>query len=90
MLCEGAFPLMETDEMNFQILRASLRPLSAVAEFIFTTLNGLYPLVRFKTLYGKPGAQGEERQLPEAVSIYSPCEERSILDFIDDDGRQQR
>jgi len=44
MLCEGGFPLMETDEMNFEILKSVTRSLRANAKFIFTTLNGLFPL----------------------------------------------
>lgn len=44
MLCEGAFPLMETDEMNYEILRNIARSLKGNAKLIFTTLNGLFPL----------------------------------------------
>ncbi len=44
MLCEGGFPLMETDEMNFDILKNVTRSLTAKGKFIFTTLNGLFPL----------------------------------------------
>ncbi|MCK9209943.1 MAG: class I SAM-dependent methyltransferase [Ignavibacteriaceae bacterium] len=44
MLCEGAFPLMETDEMNFQILQNATKTLRPKGKFIFTTLNGLFPL----------------------------------------------
>ncbi len=44
MLCEGAFPLMETDEMNYEILRNAANSLKAAGKLIFTTLNGLFPL----------------------------------------------
>ena len=44
MLCEGAFPLMETDEMNFEILKSVTKSLKPNAKLIFTTLNGLFPL----------------------------------------------
>jgi 2-polyprenyl-3-methyl-5-hydroxy-6-metoxy-1,4-benzoquinol methylase len=44
MICEGAFPLMETDEMNFEILKNVTRSLKPRGKFIFTTLNGLFPL----------------------------------------------
>ncbi len=44
MLCEGAFPLMETDEMNYEILQGVSRALKPAGKFIFTTLNGLFPL----------------------------------------------
>jgi len=44
MLCEGGFPLMETDEMNFEILKSVTKPLKEHGKFILTTLNGLFPL----------------------------------------------
>ncbi len=44
MICEGAFPLMETDEMNFEILKNAAKALKNNGKLIFTTLNGLYPL----------------------------------------------
>lgn len=44
MICEGGFPLMETDEMNFEILRNVTKSLKESGKFIFTTLNGLFPL----------------------------------------------
>ncbi len=44
MLCEGGFPLMETDEMNFEILKSVTKSINAQGKFIFTTLNGLFPL----------------------------------------------
>lgn len=44
MLCEGGFPLMETDEMNFEILKNVAKSLKSKGRFIFTTLNGLFPL----------------------------------------------
>ena len=44
MICEGAFPLMETDEMNYLILKNACSSLKPGSKLIFTTLNGLYPL----------------------------------------------
>jgi len=44
MLCEGAFPLMETDEMNYAILQNATKSLKERGKLIFTTLNGLFPL----------------------------------------------
>jgi 2-polyprenyl-3-methyl-5-hydroxy-6-metoxy-1,4-benzoquinol methylase len=44
MLCEGAFPLMETDEMNYKILKNATKSLKGYGKIIFTTLNGLFPL----------------------------------------------
>ena len=47
MLCEGAFPLMETDEMNFSILKNAANAIAEGGKFIFTTLNGLYAVKHF-------------------------------------------
>jgi 2-polyprenyl-3-methyl-5-hydroxy-6-metoxy-1,4-benzoquinol methylase len=44
MICEGAFPLMETDEMNFAILKNAFNSIKPEGKLIFTTLNGLFPL----------------------------------------------
>jgi len=44
MLCEGGFSLMETDEMNFAILQSAFNTLKSGGKFVFTCLNGLFPL----------------------------------------------
>jgi 2-polyprenyl-3-methyl-5-hydroxy-6-metoxy-1,4-benzoquinol methylase len=44
MICEGAFPLMETDEMNYQILQNAANALLPKGKLLVTTLNGLFPL----------------------------------------------
>ncbi|MBF0529335.1 MAG: class I SAM-dependent methyltransferase [Deltaproteobacteria bacterium] len=44
MLCEGGFSLMESDEMNFQILQSAAKALKPNGKLIFTALNGLFPL----------------------------------------------
>jgi len=44
MLCEGAFPLMETDEENFRILANAEKVLRPGGKLIMTTLNALFPL----------------------------------------------
>jgi SAM-dependent methyltransferase len=61
MICEGAFPLMETDEMNFAILQGAARSLRPGGKLIMTTLNGLFPLHR-------PVGQFEKDGLVEAAS----------------------
>lgn len=45
MMCEGGFPLMESDEMNYEILKNVSQSLKENAKFIFTTLNGLFPIL---------------------------------------------
>ncbi len=59
MLCEGGFPLMETDEMNFQILQSAARALKKSGKLIFTTLNGLFPIFNsFKEFYDANHLEG--------------------------------
>jgi 2-polyprenyl-3-methyl-5-hydroxy-6-metoxy-1,4-benzoquinol methylase len=55
MICEGAFPLMETDEMNFEILRGAARALRPGGKLVMTTLNGLFPLHRSVGQFEKEG-----------------------------------
>jgi len=59
MICEGAFPLMETDEMNFQILESAAKTLKDKGKLIFTTLNGLFPLFHsVKEFLARAGEEG--------------------------------
>ena len=58
MLCEGGFSLMETDEMNFEILKCATRSLKSNGKFIFTTLNALFPL--FHSVKEFIGSGGEK------------------------------
>lgn len=44
MFCEGAFPLMETDEKNHAILRHAAAALRPDGKLLMTTLNALFPL----------------------------------------------
>lgn len=44
MFCEGAFPLMETDEKNHAILRHAGAALRPGGKLMMTTLNALFPL----------------------------------------------
>lgn len=57
MICEGAFPLMETDEMNYQILRNASKALKSKGKLIFTTLNGLFPLFHSVKEFINSGAE---------------------------------
>jgi SAM-dependent methyltransferase len=60
MICEGAFPLMESDEMNFSILRNAFSSIKPGGKFIFTTLNGLFPLFHsVKEFLNKGESQGQ-------------------------------
>lgn len=90
MLCEGGFPLMETDEMNHAILRSAARALRSPGVFLFTTLNGLYLLGRH--VRGAPvegGGDGEEggaEYQDHRVDLLT-LRDRYTTTFTDDDGR---
>ena len=58
MICEGAFPLMETDEMNFMILQNAFNSLNEKGKLIFTTLNGLFPLFHSVKDFVNAGTSG--------------------------------
>ncbi len=61
MICEGAFSLMETDEMNFQILQCIERVLTSGGKLIFTCLNALFPLFNnTKEFLNKEGLKLED------------------------------
>ena len=62
MICEGAFPLMETDEMNFQILKNITRALKPDGKLIFTTLSALFPLLPFSQGLSQRGRSKERRK----------------------------
>ncbi|MBT8114023.1 MAG: class I SAM-dependent methyltransferase [Arenicella sp.] len=57
MLCEGGFPLMETDQMNYQILLNASKALKSRGKLIFTTLNGLFPLFHSVKEFINAGAE---------------------------------
>jgi len=60
MLCEGGFSLMETDEMNFEILKNATKALKDKGKLIFTTLNGLFPLFHsVKEFYESAAKEGQ-------------------------------
>ncbi len=62
MLCEGGFSLMETDEMNFEILKNATKALKSKSKLIFTTLNGLFPLFHsVKEFYESQQKEGQSQ-----------------------------
>lgn len=88
MLCEGGFPLMETDEMNYMILRSAAEGLGERGTFIFTTLNGLFPLFHSvrEFLNGSPGGTTSSGHSFDLMTF----RDFSQFDYVDDDGVPQR
>jgi SAM-dependent methyltransferase len=87
MLCEGGFPLMETDEMNFQILQSAARALKKPGKFVFTTLNGLFPLFHSVKDF-LTAAAGEDGAATTGNSFdLMTFRDSSVLTYQDDSGR---
>lgn len=89
MLCEGGFPLMETDEMNFEILKSVTRALKPDAKFIFTTLNGLFALYNSIEDFTEGAAvEGGARYHSNTFDLMT-FRDHNITEIADDDGKMQ-
>lgn len=86
MLCEGAFPLMETDEMNFQILKNIYDSLKENGKLIFTTLNGLFQL--FHTI--PQVLKHDKSEKGEITFDFNTFREYSTYDLVDDSGHKKK
>jgi len=89
MLCEGGFPLMETDEMNFEILRNVSKALKDKSRLIFTTLNGLFPLIHSVNDFHAEGAVEGNAVYDSKSFDLMTFRDYNITTFTDDDGVQK-
>jgi len=89
MLCEGAFPLMETDEMNFQILQSAANALKPSGKLIFTTLNGLFPLFHsVKDFLESSHQEGNARTVSDSFDLMT-FRDYNTTTVEDDNGKQK-
>jgi len=87
MICEGAFPLMETDEMNYSILQQAAKALKKKGKFIFTTLNGLFPLFHsVKDFINKDDSSGTSKENSFDLMTFR---DHSTYESVDDDGNKR-
>lgn len=89
MICEGGFSLMETDEMNFDILKSVSQALNDNGIFIFTTLNGLFPLFHSVKDFMESNKVEGNSELSEINFDLMTFREKSILNFKDDSGNDK-
>ena len=90
MLCEGGFPLMETDEMNYEILKNVTKSLKSSAKLIFTTLNGLFPLCHsINDFHGADAHAAGANYKSESFDLMT-FRDFNITTFTDDDGTEHR
>ena len=87
MICEGAFSLMETDEMNFRILQNAENSLNEGGIFIFSCLNALFPL--FHSVKDFLNSAGSESKSEELTFDLMTFREHSNMTYRDDSGKQQ-
>ncbi|GAI13760.1 unnamed protein product [marine sediment metagenome] len=89
MLCEGGFPLMETDEMNFQILQNAANALKPNGKLIFTTLNGLFPL--FHSVKDFHAAEAKEIGATYKDNTFNlmTFRDHNTTEFVDDSGNKK-
>jgi 2-polyprenyl-3-methyl-5-hydroxy-6-metoxy-1,4-benzoquinol methylase len=87
MICEGAFPLMETDEMNYQILQNASKALKNNGKLIFTTLNGLFPLFHsVKDFLASQGNGGNASYDKNSFDLMT-FRDYNLTTFTDDSGK---
>jgi 2-polyprenyl-3-methyl-5-hydroxy-6-metoxy-1,4-benzoquinol methylase len=89
MLCEGGFPLMETDEMNYQILQNAANALRPKGKLIFTTLNGLFPLFHsVKDFLAAEKKEGNASYKNNTFDLMT-FRDHSITEFVDDSNNKK-
>jgi len=86
MICEGAFPLMETDEMNFQIIQNASKALKSGGKLIFTTLNGLFPIHHSTTDFVNESSGDAGTTYDCSNFDLMTFRDHNITTFTDDDG----
>ncbi|MBP8606114.1 MAG: class I SAM-dependent methyltransferase [Phycisphaerae bacterium] len=88
MLCGGGFPLMETDEMNYQILRNATHAVKTGGKFIFTTLNGLFPLFHSVKEYIASGGNAVSGGMDSSFDLLT-FRYYTTFESIDDNGNKR-
>ena len=89
MLCEGGFSLMETDEMNFEILKSATNALNDKGKLIFTTLNGLFPLFHSVNDFYKSAQKEGQSQCKECSFDLMTFRDHNTAVFEDDSGNKK-
>jgi len=87
MFCEGAFPLMETDEKNHAILIHAGAALKPGGKLLMTTLNALFPL--FHSVKDFLQANESGTTTGKLTFDLMTFREHAEMTFADDDGQSQ-
>jgi 2-polyprenyl-3-methyl-5-hydroxy-6-metoxy-1,4-benzoquinol methylase len=89
MLCEGGFPLMETDEMNYEILKNVTKSLNDKGKFIFTTLNGLFPLYHSVEKFCADNSDEGNATYRSNTFDLMTFRDHNVTEFVDDLGNKK-
>lgn len=89
MICEGGFPLMETDEMNYDILKSVSKSLRDNGKFIFTTLNGLFPLYHSVEEFCDSATKDGNAKYRSNTFDLMTFRDYNITEFEDDSGNKK-
>jgi len=89
MLCEGAFPLMETDEMNYEILKNATNSLKEHGKLIFTTLNGLFPLYHSVEEFCSSNSEAGNTTYRSNTFDLMTFRDYNLTEVVDDDGNKK-
>jgi len=87
ILCEGAFSLMETDEMNFRILENVNMALRPGGKFILNTLNALYPL--YHSVMDMINAEDNTMKYETTTFDLMTFREHTTMTITDDSGTEK-
>jgi SAM-dependent methyltransferase len=90
MLCGGGFSLMETDEMNFEILKSVTKTLKSNSKFIFTLSNALFPLFNsVNEFYASIAEEGNSAVCKSKGFDFMTFRDHNTVEFEDDDGNKK-
>lgn len=82
IICEGGFSLMETDEMNFAILKSASNAIEKGGKLILTCLNALFPLFHSVKEFMEKNDQNSRDNSFDLMTF----RDSSTFEFIDDSG----
>ncbi|MBN2161189.1 MAG: methyltransferase domain-containing protein [Spirochaetes bacterium] len=89
MICEGGFSLMETDEMNYAILKNATKALTKKGKLIFTTLNGLFPLYHSVEKFHASGGEDGNATYRSNTFDLMTFRDHNVTELTDDDGNKK-
>jgi len=81
--------LMETDEMNFQILQNAASALKPNGKLIFTTLNGLFPLFHSVKDFFEAEKKDSAAAYKDNTFNLMTFREHNVTEFVDDSGNKK-